>query len=71
MTNSLTMESAWGSIASSNSKRSTEVAQEGMNPGCNSEEEVRFIDAGVNSWVEVKTDELRAGRDREGVCKLG
>ena len=46
---------------SSNSKRSTEVAQEGMNPGCNSDEEVKFIDAGVNSGVEVKTEELRAG----------
>ena len=56
---------------SSNSKRSTEVAHEGMDPGCNIEEEVSFIDAGVNSGVEVKMEELRAGRNGEAVCELG
>lgn len=54
---------------SSNCKRSAEVAQESVSPRCYREEEVGFVDAGVNCRVEVKTDELRAGRKyRKGVC---
>ena len=49
----------------------TEVGEEGVNPGRDGEEEVGFMDAGVDGGVEVKTEELRAGRDGEGVCELG
>ena len=32
---------------------------------CESKEEIRFMDAGVNNGVEVKTEELRTGRNGE------